>query len=50
MADGTDERKLAEIGPMHPLGVSFDVTADGKLLWTEFREGRQELWIAETGG
>jgi Tol biopolymer transport system component/predicted Ser/Thr protein kinase len=48
--DGTDERKLAEIGPMHPLGVSFDVTADGKVLWTEFREGRQELWIAETAG
>jgi serine/threonine protein kinase/Tol biopolymer transport system component len=48
--EGADERKEADVGPMHPLAGRIEITADGKLLWTEFREGRRELWIMDLEG
>jgi Tol biopolymer transport system component/serine/threonine protein kinase len=42
--DGSDPRPLSEIGPLHFLGLTFDVTADGRIVYIEHEAGRSELW------
>jgi hypothetical protein len=46
-ADGNNEIKIAEVGPLHPINGRVIVAPNGELVWTEFRPGRQELWILE---
>ena len=45
--DGSDEKKIARLGPFSLETVHFDVSANGQVVWTPFRQGRQELWLAE---
>jgi Tol biopolymer transport system component len=45
--EGKDERRMAEIGPLHPLNGRFDVFPNGDVLWSEFRQGRRELWMLD---
>lgn len=42
--DGANLVKLHESGPLPPLSETFSVSRDGRLVWTQFRPGRQELW------
>ena len=46
-SDGSDETKLGVVGPFHPLSPNHEVTSDGRILWTEFRQGRRELWLMQ---
>jgi Tol biopolymer transport system component len=45
--DGSDEKKIAQLGPFRPTEVHFDVSSRGEIVWVRFEEGRQELWLAE---
>jgi Tol biopolymer transport system component len=45
--DGSDEKKIAQLGPFRPAEVHFDVSSRGQIVWAPFRGGRQELWLAE---
>lgn len=46
---GADLVKLHEIGPLPHLSDNFSVSPDGRVLWTQFRPGRQELWKVVLG-
>jgi serine/threonine protein kinase len=48
-AEGGGEAEHGEIGPLHPLGVVFDRLRDGRVVWTRFLKGRQELWLMDVG-
>jgi eukaryotic-like serine/threonine-protein kinase len=46
-ADGSDQRKLFDrMGPYRPIDVTFDVAPNGEIVWSEYLEGRHELWQA----
>jgi eukaryotic-like serine/threonine-protein kinase len=46
--DGTDQRKVHDrIGPFRGIDVIFDVSRNGEIVWSEFIEGRHELWQAD---
>ena len=34
------------MGPYRAIDVTFDVSRDGEIVWSEYIEGRQELWQA----
>ena len=45
--DGGDQRKLFDrMGPYRPIDVTFDVSRNGEIIWSEYIEGRHELWQA----
>jgi dipeptidyl aminopeptidase/acylaminoacyl peptidase len=45
--DGKDERKLFDqLGPFRQIDVTFDVARDGTVIWSQYIEGRPELWQA----
>jgi len=45
--DGGDERKLFDrMGPYRAIDVTFDVSPNGEIVWSEYIEGRYELWQA----
>jgi len=45
--DGSDERKVHDrMGPYRPIDVLFDVSRTGEIVWSEYIEGRYELWQA----
>jgi Tol biopolymer transport system component len=46
-ADGSDQTRIAQLGPFRPAEAHFDVSARDQIVWAPFREGRQELWLAE---
>jgi Tol biopolymer transport system component len=44
---GGDQRKLFDrMGPYRAIDVAFDVSRNGEVVWSEFIEGRHELWQA----
>jgi Tol biopolymer transport system component len=46
-ADGANQRLVLDrIGPFRTIDVTFDVSRDGQMVWSEFIEGRHELWQA----
>jgi Tol biopolymer transport system component len=45
--DGSEEKRIAQLGPFRPAEAHFDVSSRGQIVWAPFREGRQELWLAE---
>jgi len=45
--DGGDIRKVFErMGPFRVIDVTFDVSPGGEVVWSEYLEGRPELWQA----
>jgi len=44
--DGTDERLVASLGRFRQIDRFFDVSKDGRLVWSSFIEGRHEVWTA----
>jgi serine/threonine protein kinase/Tol biopolymer transport system component len=46
-ADGTGRTPLLRVDALHPLFRQFSVSASGAIAWTDFREGRRELWLVE---
>ena len=48
--DGTGERRVTTLEPLHILATPFDVSIRDELAWVEFRRGKEELWLAELGG
>jgi len=46
-AEGGDERHIADLRPMHPIGPFFDVSATGQVVWVQYRGGRNELWLLD---
>jgi hypothetical protein len=45
--DGGEERKLFDrMGPYRAIDVTFDVSPNGEIVWSEYIEGRYELWQA----
>jgi serine/threonine protein kinase/Tol biopolymer transport system component len=46
-ADGGDERKLFDrMGPYRAIDVAFDVARNREIVWSDYIEGRHELWQA----
>ncbi len=45
--EGGDERKILDLRPMHPIGQFFDVSAQGQIVWMQYRRGKNELWLAD---
>ncbi|MDQ3666206.1 MAG: hypothetical protein M3410_06340 [Acidobacteriota bacterium] len=45
--EGGDERKIMDLRPMHPIGNFFDVSAQGQIVWMQYRRGKNELWLAD---
>ncbi len=43
--DGSAAREVASVGPFRSIDVHFDVSRRDEIVWTEFREGRHELWM-----
>lgn len=43
---GGDEVKVADLHPMHPIGHFLDVSASGQIVWVQYEQGRNELWLA----
>jgi Tol biopolymer transport system component len=48
--DGSGERRLGELRPMHPISTFYDVSPDGEVVFVRFNQGRNELWLAEVDG
>jgi Tol biopolymer transport system component/predicted Ser/Thr protein kinase len=46
-ADGTGERRVTTLEPLHVLTTPFDVSIRDEIAWVEFRRGKEELWLAE---
>lgn len=45
--DGANQRKVFDrMGPYRPIDVTFDVSRNGEIVWSEYLEGRPELWQA----
>jgi Tol biopolymer transport system component/DNA-binding winged helix-turn-helix (wHTH) protein len=40
------EERLGTLGPLYQLAPRISVTRDHRIVFTEFREGRSELWMA----
>jgi len=45
---GGMEKKIADLRPVHPIGQFFDVSPKGQLVWVEYQQGRQELWLSDS--
>jgi Tol biopolymer transport system component len=45
--DGHNEKKVGLLGPFFVIDVHFDVSRQDRIVWTQYREGRQELWLAK---
>ena len=45
--EGSNERKIMDLRPMHPIGNFFDVSPQGQIVWIQFRRGKNELWLAD---
>ena len=44
---GGDEVKVTDLHPIHPIGPFFDVSPTGQIVWVEYQEGKDELWLAQ---
>jgi Tol biopolymer transport system component len=45
--DGADQRKIFDrMGSFRAIDVSFDVSPKGEIVWSDYEEGRHELWQA----
>jgi serine/threonine protein kinase/Tol biopolymer transport system component len=48
--DAGDQRKLFDrMGPYRAIDVAFDVSRSGEIVWSEYMQGRPELWQAILG-
>jgi Tol biopolymer transport system component/DNA-binding winged helix-turn-helix (wHTH) protein len=45
--DGTNERYVMDMAPLHPLASFYDVARSGEIIWTRHEKERSELWEAE---
>lgn len=43
---GKDEKKIMDLGPLHPIGEFFDVSRTGQIVWVQYQRGRNELWMS----
>lgn len=45
--DGTNERFVMDMAPLHPLAPFYDVSRSGEIIWTRHEKERSELWEAK---
>jgi Tol biopolymer transport system component len=45
-ADGTDERRVFDLGAFRPIDVFFDVSKQGEVVWAPFHAGDRQVWSA----
>ena len=45
--DGSDARRIDEIGPFRPFEIHFDMSRRGHAVWAPMHSGRHELWLAD---
>ena len=45
--DGTDERLVAELGPLPPYNNFSDVSPKGEVAYVQFKPGKPELWMMD---
>jgi hypothetical protein len=43
-ADGTDERRLFNLGAFRPIDIFFDVSKRGDVVWAPFLQGDRQVW------
>jgi hypothetical protein len=44
---GGDEVKVADLHPLHPIGQFFDVSPSGQIVWVQYQQGKNDLWLAQ---
>jgi Tol biopolymer transport system component len=44
---GRDEKNVADLYPLHPIGQFYDVSPTGKIIWIKYERGRNELWLTK---
>ena len=47
--EGGDERYVATLLRMLPIGPFYDVSPSGEVVYVHFKEGRPELWLTDLG-
>jgi serine/threonine protein kinase len=45
-ADGTDERRLFNLGAFRAIDIFFDVSKRGEVVWAPFQPGERQVWSA----
>jgi hypothetical protein len=45
--NGSGERRIGELQPLHPIGTFYDVSSHGEVVFVRFNQGRHELWRAD---
>ena len=45
--NGSNERRIATLGPFRPMEVHFDVSRTDQVVWGPFQEREPELWLAD---
>ena len=45
--EGTDERHVVDLNPMHPIGPFFDTSPTGEIVWVRYLRGKHELWLSD---
>jgi hypothetical protein len=45
-ADGTDERRLFNLGAFRAIDIFFDVSKRGDVVWAPFHAGERQVWSA----
>lgn len=45
--DGGDEKRVAILRPMQPIGPFYDVSLTGQIVWVQYRRGKHELWLLD---
>ncbi len=46
-ANGSGERRIGELRPLHPIGTFYDVSSHDEVVFVRFNQGRHELWRAD---
>ena len=44
--DGTDERRLFNLGGFRAIDIFFDVSKRGDVVWAPFHPGERQVWSA----
>jgi hypothetical protein len=45
--DGGHEKQFSQTSQVDPIGSAFDLSRDGKVVYVQFKQGKQELWMTD---
>jgi len=45
--EGKDERRIIERGQVDPIATFYDISRTGQVVYVQFKQGQQELWMTD---